>query len=71
MLHSSHFSFFVFGHFWQGSNKNTKISRNFVYILQGKMGNTEKKRKENCAATVTKNQNTKIWDERNINFNYF
>ena len=33
----------------------------FVYILQGKMGKTEKN-----ATKVTKNQKTKIWDERNI-----
>ena len=30
------------------------------------MGKTEKKQKENHATKVTKNQKTKIWDERNI-----
>ena len=29
------------------------------------MDKTEKKRKENHATKVTKNQKTKIWDERN------
>ena len=38
----------------------------FVYILQSKMGKTEKKWKENHATKATKNQKTKIWDERNI-----
>ena len=37
----------------------------FVYILQGKIGKTEKNRKENYATKVTKNQKMKIWDERN------
>ena len=36
------FFFLVFGHFWRQSYQNTKILRNFVYILQGKMGKTEK-----------------------------
>ena len=42
----------------------------FVYILQGKMGKMEKTRKENHATKSdqnTKNQKTKIWDERNNN----
>ena len=37
----------------------------FVYTLQVKMGKMEKK-KENHATKVTKNQTTKIWDERSI-----
>ena len=43
MFRSSHFSFFIFGHFWQQSFENTKILRKiFVDILQGNMGKTEK-----------------------------
>ena len=41
----------------------------FVYILQGKMGKTEKNRKENHATKVTKipkKQQMKIWDEGNF-----
>ena len=43
----------------------------FVYILQGKMGKTEKKQREkshNLNYQNTKNQKTKIWDEPNIIF---
>ena len=43
MLRSSHF--LVFGRFWQWIYENTKIVCN-VYNLQGKMGKTEKNRKE-------------------------
>ena len=64
MFRSSHFWFLVtFG------DEVTKIRKYyiiFVYILQGKMGKTEKKRKENHTTKVTKNQKAKIWDERNI-----
>ena len=37
-----------------------------VYILQGKIGKTEKNRKGNQATKVTKNQKTKISDEQKI-----
>ena len=39
----------------------------FVYILQGKMGKTEKtERKSHIYSDQdTKNQKTKIWDEQN------
>ena len=57
MFHSSHFSFLLtFG------NKVTKIRKYyviFVYILQGKMGKTEKNWKENHATKVTKIPKTK------------
>ena len=56
-LCSSHFSFLVtFG------DKVMKIRKYyviFVYILQGKMGKTEKNRKENHATRVTKLPKTK------------
>ena len=63
--------FLVFG-FW--SLLATKVQKYkyhviFVYILQGRMGKTENKRKENHATEVikkTKNEKTKIWDEQNI-----
>ena len=42
-----------------------------VYILQGKIGKTEKNRKGNQATKVTKNQKTKIWDVRNIQVTKF
>ena len=63
MFRSSHFSFLVtFG------DKVTKMQKYyiiFVYILQGKMGKTEKTQKEDHATKVTKNQKKKIWDEQN------
>ena len=59
----------IFG-FWFlvffGNEVTKKYYIIFVYVLQGKMGKTEKNRKENQATKVTKNQKTKIWDERNI-----
>ena len=56
------FCFWFLGHFWRRCYENTKI---FVYILQGKMGKTEKNRKK-ITTKVTKNKKTKTWDERNI-----
>ena len=57
MFHSFHFIFLVtFG------NEVMKIQKYyliFVYILQGKMGKTEKNRKENHATNVTKIPKTK------------
>ena len=57
LFHSSHFSFLVtFG------NEVTKIRKYyviFVYILQGKMGKTEKNWKENHTTKVTKIPKTK------------
>jgi hypothetical protein len=40
----------------------------FVYILQGKMGKTEKTERKSCnySDQSTKNKKTKIWDEQNI-----
>ena len=57
MFHSSHFSFLVT--FGDGVTKIQKYYVLFVYILQGKMGNTEKNRKENHATIVTKIPKTK------------
>ena len=45
--------FFVYG-FWSPCDKVTKILPNLCYILQGKMGKTEKTQKENNATKVTK-----------------
>ena len=59
----------VCGHF---GNEVTRIQQYciiFVYILQGKIGRTEKKWKENQTNQRdqnTKNQKMKIGDERNI-----
>ena len=67
MFYSSHYLFLVtFG------DEVTKIQKYFVifvYILQGKMGKTEKteRKSRNYSDQNTKNQKTKIWDERNIN----
>ena len=71
MFRSSHFCFFVFGHFWQRSYNNMKILRNFCLHFARQDGQDRKKRKENHATKVTKientkNQKSKIWDERNI-----
>ena len=61
MFCSSHFSFLVFGHFWWRSYKKIwKCSAIFVYILQGKIGKTEK-RKKNHTTKVTKMPKTKRW----------
>ena len=46
MFRLSHFSFLVFGHFWQQTYKITKILVIFVYILQSKVGKTEKNGKK-------------------------
>ena len=50
--------FLVFGHFWQQSYKNRKYYVIVVYILQGKMGKTEKQ-KENHTTKVNKIPKTK------------
>ena len=57
----SFIQFFVFGHFWRRIYKNVKILRMFVYVLQGKMGKTEKNQIENQATKVTEIPNTKRW----------
>ena len=51
------FRFWFLGHFWRRCYENTKI---FVYILQGKMGKTEKNRKKNQSVTkIPKNKGRK------------
>ena len=54
MFRSSHFSFLVFGHFWQRSYKNTKILRNLCLHFARQDGQEGKKWKENQATKVTK-----------------
>ena len=53
---SSHFSFLVFGHFWQQSYENTKVLRNLCLQFARQDG---KKQKENHATKVTKIPKTK------------
>ena len=43
MFHSSHFSFLVFGHFWQQSYENTKILRNLCLHFARQDGQDGKK----------------------------
>ena len=59
MFRSSHFSFLVFGHFWQQSYENTKIFRNLRLHFARKDGQDRKKGKENQATKVTKIPKTK------------
>ena len=67
-INVSFIPFFVFGHFCRWCYENTKIYYVvFVYILQGKMGKTEKNHATKVTKMHTKNQKTKIWDERNTN----
>ena len=66
MFRSSHFLFLVT--FGDEVMKIRKYYVIFVYILQGKMGKMEKKRKENHATEMTKIPKTKteIWDKETI-----
>jgi len=59
LFHSSHFSFLVFGHFWQPSNENSKILRNLCLHFARQDGQDGKKQKENHATKVTKIPKTK------------
>ena len=54
MFPSSHFSFLVFGHFWQRSYENTKILHNRSLHFSRQDGQDGKKQKENHATKVTK-----------------
>ena len=54
MFCSSHFSFLVFGHFWQKGYENTKILRKLCLRFAWQDGKTEKNRKEYYATKVTK-----------------
>ena len=54
MFHSSHFSFLLFGHYWQRSYKNMKILRNLCLHFARQDGQDIKKQKENHATKVTK-----------------
>ena len=56
MFCSSHFSFFVFGHFWQQSYKNTKILHSLCLHFARQDG---KKWKENHPTKVTKYEKPK------------
>ena len=59
MFRSSHFSFLVFGHFWQQSYENTKIFPNLRLHFVRQDGQDGKKGKENQATIVTKIPKTK------------
>ena len=59
MFCSSHFSFWVLGHFWQRSYENTKILCNLCLHLARQDGQDGKKLKENHATKVTKILKTK------------
>ena len=54
MFRSSHFSFLVFGHFWQRSYENTKILCNHCLHFERQDGQDRKKWKENQATKLTK-----------------
>ena len=55
----SHFSFLVFGHFWQLSYENTKILHNLCLFFARQDGQDGKNQKENPATKVTKIPKTK------------
>ena len=55
----SHFSFLVFGHFWQLSYENTKILHNLCLHFARLDGQDGKKRKENHYTKVNKIPKTK------------
>ena len=61
MFRSSHFSFLVFGHFWQRSYENTNILCNLClhFARQDGQGQDEKNQKENHPTKVTKIPKTK------------
>ena len=59
MFRSSHFSFLVFGHFWQRSYKKTKILCNLCLHFARRVGQDGKKQKEDQATKVTKIPKTK------------
>ena len=60
MFDSFHFSFLVFGHFWQRSEENTKIVLyNICLHFARQDGQDGKKQKENHATNVTKIEKTK------------
>ena len=67
MFLSFHFSFLGFGHFWQKSYGNKKILRNLYLHFARQDGQDGKNRKKitQLSDQNTKNQKTKIWDERN------
>jgi hypothetical protein len=54
MFCSSHFSLLIFVTFGEKFTKMQKYYVICVYILQGKMGKTEKKQEENHATEVAK-----------------
>ena len=58
---SSHFSFLVFGHFWQQSYKNTKILCNLCLHFARQDEQDRKKCKQNHTTTVTKILKSKRW----------
>ena len=56
---SSHFSFLVFGHFWQQSYENTKVLQDPCLHFARQVGKDRKKWKEKHATEVTKIPKTK------------
>ena len=66
MFCSSHFCFWFLVTFGDKVQKTRKYYVIFVYILQGKIGKTEKNRKENHATEVTKISKTN-WQKYGMN----
>ena len=76
MFRSSHFSFLVFDHFWRWSYENTKTLHNLCLHFARQDGQDRKeteRKSSNLSDQNTKNQKTKIWDERNRKaiFNFY
>ena len=67
MFRSSHFSFFVFGHFWQWSYASTKILLNLCLYFARQDGKDRKKGEKITQLKWPKYQKpkVKIWDEQN------
>ena len=58
-IYVSFIPFFIFGHFWRRSYKNTKLLRNLCLHFARQDGQDGKKQKENHATKVTKILKTK------------
>ena len=72
MFHSSHFSFFVFGHFWQRTYENMKILRGLCLHFASQDGGDRNKRKENNATKIPKTNCRKCgMNETNMHQNRF
>jgi len=76
MFRSSHFPLLVFGHFLRQSYENTKTLHNLCLHFARQDGQDRKeteRKSSNLSDQNTKNQKTKIWDERNRKaiFNFY